>query len=317
MGISGIAAGIGGAMSLASGIIGKSGGGVQAPPTFQMPAMGEAATNAYQGIGNLGNYNVYGQLLPQAEGIGQSSVANPYTGNYLSGAVTGGQLGQLQALSQYGQGQGLINAGQGIMPWANQVLQTGFDPQQQLYNQTYAQTNAQQQAQNAAAGVGTTPYGAGLADANTQNFNIAWQNAQLNRQLQALQGAGGAMTQGGGLVGQGIGYQASAPLQYMQAGQMPYSAYGQITGNQLGTLGQLGQFGQSASALPQQQIADWLQYVGAGNQSNQIAQSNAALQANLSNMYNNQIYSGLAGLGNVNWGNIFGTGSGGLGGGKA
>lgn len=316
MGISGTLGAIAAGGSLLSGLGGLFGNsGAQAPPQFQIPGMGQAASGALGGIGSLGNYNVYGNLLGQAQNIGQNTVNNPYAGSYIGGAATAGGLGQLQALGQYGTGQGLINTGQSLTPYAGQVLQTAFDPQQQLYQQTLAQTQAQQQAANAQAGVGTTPYGAGLTDASLQNFNIAWQQQQLQNQLAGLSGAGGALQTGGGLIGAGTQLQAGAPGQYLQASQYPYSAYGQVGSNQLGTLNTLGQFGTSASQIPQQQVQDYISYLGAGNQSNQVANQNAQLQAQLQNMYQGQIGAGLSGLSNVNWSNIFsGLGSGGLGG---
>jgi len=300
MGISGILGAVAAGGSLMSGLGGLFGNsGAQAPPQFQMPGLGEASGGALGGIGNLNSYNLYQPNIPQATGITQNLVNNPYAGGYLGGSVTAGGLGQLQALGQYGQGQNLINTGQSLTPYAGSVLQTGFDPQQQLYQRTLATTLGQQQAANALSGVGTTPYGAGLTDANLQNFNIDWQNAQLNRQIQALQGAGGALQTGGGLIGQGVNMQAAAPAQYLTASSYPYSAYQQIGGNQLGALTNLGQFGMGASQLPQQQIADYLNYIQAGNQANQVANQNATLQAQIQNMYQGQIGQGLAGFGNL------------------
>jgi hypothetical protein len=308
MGISGTLGAISAGGSLASGLAGLFGhSGAQAPPQWQMPGMSQAAGSALGGIGNLGQYNTYGQLLPQAMQTGQSLINNPYAGNYMTGGMNASQLGQLQALGQYGQGQNLINLGGNVLPgYAATVMGTGFDPQQQLYNQQYAQNVAQTQAQLAQTGTAMSPYGAGVAAGSNQNFDIAWQNAQLNRQLAALQGAGGALQTGGGLVGQGSQMQAAAPGQYLQASQMPYSVFGQIGGDQLNTLNALGQFGQSGSQIPQQQITDWLNYVGTGNQANQIANQNALTSAAIQNMYMGQIGSGMSGLGNA-FGNLFGN----------
>ena len=191
----------------------------------------------------------------------------------------------MQALGQYG-------AGQQLQGGANQVMNTAFDPQQALYNQLYAKTMAQQNANNAMAGVGMTPYGAGLADQNTQNFNIAWQAQQLQNQIAGLNSATGATQAGQGL-------SAAAPGQYLNASQTPYNVYGQIGAGQIGALNTLGQFGQAASTIPQQQIQDYQAYLGGGAQQQSVNNQSAALQAQLNNMYQNQFGAGLSGLGNA------------------
>lgn len=276
--------GLAGLGSLASGIGGLFGAGAQAPPQFNMPGMGQAASSALSGIGGLGQYNLYAPNIGTAQNITSSLVNNPYAGAYQQGALTAGGMGQQAALNQYGLGGQLGAAG-------GAVLGTAFDPQSQLYNYTLAQTMAQQNAQNAAAGVGTTPYGAGLQDQNIAQFNMNWQNQQLARQLQGLQGAGGAYQTAAGL-------QGAAPQQYLTASAMPYSTYAGIGQGQLGALTGLGQFGQAASTLPQQQIQDYTSYLQTGNQAASVANQQAVTQAALQNMYMNQIGAGLSGLGN-------------------
>lgn len=98
-----------------------------------------------------------------------------------------GMIPQTQAQIP-GTTQPLINAG-------NQVLQNGFDPQQALYTQQFQQQQDQQNASAAMNGVAGSPYAAGLSSQANQNFNTNWQNNQLQRQLQALSGAGTAFGQ--------------------------------------------------------------------------------------------------------------------------
>jgi hypothetical protein len=108
----------GGALSLAgpaigigSSLAGLFGGGgassVNVPTPYQYGNMGGADSNAYQGIGNLGAYNTYGQYLPQAQGIGQGLINNPYAGQYQGGAGTAGQMYQGAGASAYAQGGAL------------------------------------------------------------------------------------------------------------------------------------------------------------------------------------------------------------------
>jgi|SRR5580693_1663285 hypothetical protein len=288
-----------GALALGGGLAGLFGGGgassVQLPPQFNMPNMAGAANNAYAGIGGLNGYNTYAGSIPEVSNITGSLVNNPYSGGYQTAAQTAGNALTGGGLSSYLSGAGLTNAG-------GQVLNTAMDPQQALYNQQLQQTMAQQGAANAQAGVGTTPYGAGLQDNNIQNFNIAWQNAQLGRQLQGLSGAAGAYQSGAGLM-QGGGQEL------LMGGQTPYSAFQNIGGGQIANLGTLGQFGQSASTLPQSTIQDYLSYLQAGNQAGGVAnqQAQVGLQQqqqgfNQNQIYGSQIGGGLASLGNQGYG---------------
>jgi hypothetical protein len=297
-----------GALALGGGIAGLFGGGgansVQLPPQFNMPNMAGAANNAYSGIGNLGQYNTYAPNIGQVQGITSNLVNNPYAGQFQQGANTSGGMNQAGGLSAFGSGMNLQGAG-------NQVLNTAFDPQNALYNQQLQQTLGQQGALNAAAGVGTTPYGAGLQDQNLQNFNIAWQNNQLGREATGLSAAGGAYQQGQGLTQAGAG-------QYLGGAGTPYQTYQGIGSGQIGNLGTLGQFGQSAAQLPQQSIADYLSYLGAGNQAGGVANQQAQtaldqnqMQYNQNLGYGQMIGGGLASLGNQGYG-IGGSGWGNL-----
>ena len=79
---------------------------------------------------------------------------------------------------------------------ADQVLSTGFDPQQALYNQQSSNALNQQNAINAMSGIAGTPYGAGVTGQNQQLFNQNWLNQQLGRQQGALSSAAPAYAAG-------------------------------------------------------------------------------------------------------------------------
>lgn len=260
----GMMAGLGSlGMGAAGMIMGSPASNVQMPQMWQMPNQGAAAGGALQGIGNLGQYNTYN--IPAAQRITQGLVHSPYAGAYQQGAGTAGQLGQLQALNQYGIGQGITGLGMNqLAPYAGQVMNTAMDPQQALYQRTLQQVRDQTGAAGAATGTGMTPYGAGVQNQALSNFNIDWQNQQLQRQIAGLGAAGGALGQAGGLAQLGQGMAAAAPGQYLQGAGLPYGVQQQIGGAQMGALGALGQYGQQASQIPQQQIADYLNYINAG-----------------------------------------------------
>jgi hypothetical protein len=251
-------------------------------------ALSGAQTESAHG---LPQYNLWN--LPLAQQTSMGLFNNPYAAQYQTAAGQTSPYVTGAALNQYGAGGGLYGGGYGVM-------QTGFDPQQALYQRTAQQVQDQTRAAESASGVATTPYGAGIEAQTMKDFNIDWQNAQLQRQLSALSGAGSAF-------GQGAQMQQQAPLSYLQGQALPYSTFGAIGGQQMGALSGLGQFGQSASQIPQQQIANMLnlgsvgggQAYGAGTLGLQQAQQGYNQMAG----YGQGMFGGLGGLANyTGWG---------------
>lgn len=261
-----------------------------APPqvnTYQPGAQSTADAAAFQGIGGLGGYNMYGPNLGQANNIAQALVANPYATSYVNGANTAAGMGQGAATNAFNQGQNLYNQAPGLFGMAGSIQQTAFDPQSALYNRTLQQLQDQMRAGQAARGVSTTPYGAGLENQGLSNFNIDWQNQQLQRQIAGGQEVGNLYGQGAGLINQGATLQAGAPGLYAGASALPYNAFQTMGTNQLGALSGLGALGAAGGQQAQQPIADYLAYLGwgtgaqnAGNYAN-LGQANFGLnQAN-------------------------------------
>lgn len=85
-------------------------------------------------------------------------------------------------------------------PLIAQQLNTAFDPQQALYNQTLQSVTDQTRSGEAARGVANTPYGAQAEGDALSKFNIDWQNQQLQRQQSGIDTATGAYQ---GLIGAG------------------------------------------------------------------------------------------------------------------
>lgn len=136
------------------------------------------------------------QILGQdASGIGMGVLSND-----LSQAGAIGNSGYL------GKAQGILDQANKLAPEVmqalfgvgNSILQTGFDPQGDLYNRNYQQQLDQQNAINAMNGVAGTPYGAGVSGDASRNFNLDWQDRQLGRQTQAASAYGS-------LAGEGVG----------------------------------------------------------------------------------------------------------------
>jgi hypothetical protein len=274
------------------------------------------------------------QIYPEVQNIAQTQIQpgqlpgtyGPYSTQAMQAALQAAQIGQntLGAVSPYipqlpGLGQaaaatttGSIPALQGMLGnipgMGQQLYQTAFDPQQALYNRTAQQVRDQANAINYASGVGTSPYGAGVAGQTMSNFNIDWQNQLLNRMLQGTlgygslaQAAGGLGTNIGNLAGLGLnqniqGLQsalglggASAQLA-QQAGMLPYQTAVGMGQNALNALQTQQLMGNQQYTIPQLVLNDLQSYLGLGQSASNIA-------GQLGSLASQQAASNMAGLG--------------------
>ena len=248
-----------------------SGGSANTPApvnTYSLQNQPGADTNAYSGAGQiasmpnyaLGNYNAINpQLTSQTQTAG---AADQTAGQAVTGATN--------------------NAG--LLGAAQQTLNTAYDPQNALYDRTYQQLQDQTGANNAANGLTGSPYGAGVQNQAASNFNIDWQNNQLQRQQT------GAST-AEGLLGQyNTGQSTGAGLQSTGVNTLASGMAASDAGAEANT------------AQPQQTYQDYLAYLNQGNAdagtsvSNYSAQSGTALQQQANNN------SALGGIGS-----LFGT----------
>lgn len=195
--------------------------------------------------------------------------------------IYGGQAG-LAGLEQ----QNLYGAG-------NQLWQTALDPQSALYNRTVQQLQDQVRSGQAARGLGTSAVGGAEENQALSNFNIDWQNQQLARQLQGLQGmdaasrAGGAQGQlvGANLAGQ-MGVAGQVPTFLQQQAQVPLSAQQYAYGQPAAVAGQFQQNIGNAMGLLNQQMNQAIPYLNYGQGASQNAynafagQQNVAMQQN-------------------------------------
>ena len=261
-------------------------------PTYSYQNMGGADAGAFQGAQSLGQYNIGAGLLPQYQTLAQSvQPNNPYAQSYLSGAQGVGN-------ATTGAGAALTGSALSMSPAIQAIMANGFDPQSSLYN--YSQNLNQQQnlAALAQSGIANTPYGQGVNDMANNQFNMNWQNNQLGREATAAGAAGGLMNTVDQAVGQG-----TALMQ--QGNALPYGAFTGVTNNAFTGLNTAGSAGQTAAAIPQQQVQDYLAYLGQGtsaqnantNTANSVFSQNQTLGQNLGNS--------LSSLGNA-WGRSFG-----------
>ena len=169
-------------------------GALTGPSIPQLPNQAQAGASLYGAISAYpGQAAQYAGTNPQyANQAFQSQFNNPYAGQALQGAQQAGQMATGAAGQAYGSGQNLINA-------QNQILQTSMDPQQALYNQLLQQTTDQTRAGETARGLAMSPVGQQLESNALNQFNIDWQNQQLNRQIAGANAAGTAGRTGVGL----------------------------------------------------------------------------------------------------------------------
>lgn len=310
----GVAAAVGG--SVVGGLVNNamapssSGGG----PNYYTPTGLQGADQNWQnllggisGIYGSNNLNQYGQQSLQA-GLNAN---NQYSPGYQAGANTAGQMysnfGNLlnnQSQGNFGTQNQLLNAGQ-------QVYQMGQDPQNALYNRTLQQVTDQSNAINSMYGLGTSAAGAGMTNQALSNFNIDWQNNELSRALQGLQGYTGAANTAGRYGELGTSQGAAAPGYALQGGQIPYQTAQGIaaTPGQLG--GQYGSYlnqnvygpaeGMMSSIIPYMNYGAGAQSVPYQNATNNANQWGGATGSGVSSALNNS--------GVQNWlGNAFGGG---------
>lgn len=205
-------------------------GGVFARDIFQNQ-MYPQAMQAGGTLSNLGNL-----MAGQAGGI-PGMMNNP-------AYAQAGQLGQ-QFSPQY------ANAVNQLSGAAGNILNTGFDPRQELYNRTAQQIRDQQNAINTQSGVASSPYGAGLSGQRMQDFNIDWQNQQLQRQGLAGQAAGQLYGQAGTMGNQAMQSLMMGPNAQLAAQQAGTGILGDLTrGAGAGLTGAQGLYGGLAQAAP-------------------------------------------------------------------
>lgn len=212
------------------------------------------------GLISGGETNRYQNLTDYLGNLGKAQTKLA-TGPLAQQGMQGAQTGANYAAGTAGSG---YDFSQSLVPYASSVLDMGFDPQQELYNRTLHQTQEQQRVGQAARGIEMSPYGAGLENDALKNFNIDWQNSQLDRAI-AAGNAGSAL----GQTAFGLGSDASKLA--ASGSLLPYSTKlgflndkGQGLNTQLGALEREADFGTRKNQTTQQQISDLLQYLGMG-----------------------------------------------------
>lgn len=252
-----------------------SSGNPPKPPTdYYSSSMGSAVNNAYQGIQNFGQQpnlpqQNYQNFAPAFSGMQQNSGYNP------ADTVNAGNW--------------MTQQSQNLSPYVIQMLDEGFDPQNDVYGRAAHNLQDQTRVGLAARGLDSSPYGAGVEGATMGNFNLDWENNKLGRMGTAMQGAGGLQ----GTINQGV-----------MGGQQ---LAGSVPGWQAQVAQALSQMGLAGQQMPQNLIQDWLNYTNQGQQS-QMNRYNAQYQSYQDQQAaDNAMWSGIGSLAGGVLGGPFGA----------
>lgn len=232
-------------------------------------------------LSQLQNNNIPQQIYPQIATAAQGIVNNPTAPAAQMAADTSGAAYTAAGNQDIAQGNTLTGTGNAMLPYVQQILQTGFDPQNALYAKTLQQTQDQVNASNAAAGLGTSPVGAAIDANNLSNFNINWQNNLLNRENSAASGASTINQAAGSDITQGANLATTGASNINTGGQIPYTQYNTNLGNALTALNNQSTAGANTNVVPQNVLNALQSYLQLGQ--NAYASTNAQANQNFSN----------------------------------
>ena len=182
-----------------------------------------------------GAANPYTQYSPQFASIYNSIYNSPYAAGAQTAANTAGTQSTGVGTNALANSTALSGAVNPLLAGGQQVYNMGLDPQQALYNQQLQGTNDAANVANAQYGL-TGQQAAGNLNQATTNFNIDWQNNELQRALSGLSGASGADTAAGALGTTAAGLGNTGATATLAGGNTPYQAAGQISTNQSSAL---------------------------------------------------------------------------------
>src|SRR5579859_3125427 len=243
-------------------------------PAPYVPTAQGAADTSFQNIingilnqvGPTGAGSPAGQVFPDALGT-YNNYLNPGAGGgssantAMAGAYNAANLGGAGAPALQNAGMSLIN--------------TGFDPQNALFRQQQQLLSDQSNVANSMAGLGNTPYGASVNANALGNFDLNWQNQQLQREAAAA-GAASPLLQ-------------AAPTLAAGSAALPFHTGSSMDQNALAGAQGTANLGNNQFAVPQAIANDLQSYLGLG-------QSASGLGLQGGQMGFNQTAQGIGGL---------------------
>jgi hypothetical protein len=191
------------------------------PFTNSMVSGAQNAGQRFQNVGTwLGDYT--------AGGI--QNLDNPFYGQQLTGAQTGGNMLQAGGANAFGQGQTYANTAAGGLPAISSILSTAFDPQTALYNREATKNQDQIAAYLARSGLTNSGAGAGIASDAITNFNLGWGDRQLGRQTAGVNAFGSGLQSIGNGLTTGANLSATGAGNYATGAGLPATTLNQQTG---------------------------------------------------------------------------------------
>lgn len=267
-------------------------GGIGTAPVYQPQYQSQADTGFINDLGTLASNNVPAGELSSYQSILDNVMNNQKQYGLMDAAnqagVAAGGVGQ-QDLSA---SNNMFAMGNSLAPYAQTILNTAFDPQSALYNRTAQQLTDQTRAGNEARGIDMSATGAGLENQALSNFNIDWQNNQLNRETQGATSAEGINSQVSSDYGSGANLGNQGVDMTLAAGAIPYASKMQIDQDKFNALNTMSQAGTAANSQVQQTANDYLNYLNQGR--NSAGTANQAAQAGFNNF--GTTASGVGGL---------------------
>ncbi len=224
--------------------------------------------------------NITEQLIPELYNVGRGVWGE--AGNLRSWAgQAAGHAGDLLPFARQ-QAEATVAPIGRLQAGGNQLLESGFDPQGQLFNRLQQQATDQTRASEAAGGLSGTPYATGLESDALKNLNIDWQNQQLQRQAQGLSGAGSAYATAGNLAGEGTSIYNTG----LQALNQGLSTAGNLTQG-------IANLGSATAGIDSAAGGLANTALGLGQGASGLATSSAAGPSNAWNNYNDQVLKAL------------------------
>lgn len=222
--------------SAVSGVVGGLFGSSKTPsaPNVQtwVPSNISGADTSFTNlINSMTASNPYQQYAPYAQTTFGQGFNNPYAGGYQASADTAGTAYGNVGNMATGNANALSTAAGAALPAASSVLTMGFDPQSDLYRRTLQQLTDSINVNQAGRGITDSPYGASIADNAISNFNIDWQNNQLQRALQALSGYTTGVGNTGNIMSTAENLGTAGANAFNNAGAVPFNASNTIIGS--------------------------------------------------------------------------------------
>ncbi len=327
MGIAAVAAGAGivaSGVSIANGLdsggagsTSVNGAGGSVPTGYQPTAQPQMDAYYQSLIAPMASYatSVPGATMGNNLTAYNNTVNNPYAGQRQSAANAAGAYGAGDLFPMEVSGaRSLEGLGNTAAAYAPQILQTGFDPQSALYDRTQQQIKDQLSATNAMSGLSGTPYGAGVMGQGVTNFNIDWQNQQLQRQLQATQGYGSLASTAGRDFAGAVDLGNAAVGTQLQSGALPYSSYAGIQSDITGAGNAYAGAANNSFGLDQNTLNALSAYLKLGQSATSVGQAGQNQGFNQGQTLGANVGAGISGLssGISGLSGLFGGGGGGV-----